>query len=707
MKSVSIDEDEVGAARTPAPERSPDPVVATGEASSDSPVDDVPRWLASVLVVGLVWFAAVGVGGVLLLFAGLYHPAPVIVLATGAAVAAALTRITPRPGRVTPTAHWFAAGALVLAAGFSMFAGVYHSEHLLVDRDPAVYLNLGRTVADTHQLDPKTNGGPFDNRDAFRQDSPSVGVFDGRVSPGFFHMLPAVLAVAFSIGGDTGMLWVPAILGGLGLLALYALASKLVGPRWALAAPLLLAIAPLQLWFARDTYSELIVQPVVLGGLWLYLSARKGPAARAAVAGALIAAATFARVDALAFVACAFPLAALEWIRAPRRDASAGRRRSALAFVAGVAATTVVALVVTRSLSDRYIHALASEYRQLVAACVVAAVGSVAAIIVAAFAPRGLGRKIARSKVLFGAIVAGTALAFVYLATFRVQPASEMPRLLPRHQMTQALRTAINEWHWNYSLRWFFEYFGVIAIVAAVAGLLLLLRRALYGSGAATSVLCIVGPVTALYVWRPNISPDQPWAMRRYLPATLPAITIGVAVALAALWVAGRGRTRLWFRIATVVVALAVVIPTAIAARPFAKMRMQDGALSAMHQLCRSAGPDAAVLVIGFKFIDLETPATFRAFCNDPAAKPLDQKLDIPALAREWQERGRRLVLVTGNPSAVENLGLGAREIAHVVVPDAHEPERPTERRPRDSLPRPAEIWMYELPASATASASG
>src|SRR5262249_31645313 len=148
-KPVSIDEDEVGADRAAASALTPDPVVVTDERSPE-PVDDVPRWLATVLVVALVWAAAAGVTGVLLLFAGWYHPAPVIVIATVAAVAAALTRVTPRPGRVTATAHWAAAGALVLAAGFSLFAGAFHSEHVLVDRDPAVYLNLGRTVADTH-----------------------------------------------------------------------------------------------------------------------------------------------------------------------------------------------------------------------------------------------------------------------------------------------------------------------------------------------------------------------------------------------------------------------------------------------------------------------------------------------------------------------------------------------------------------------------
>src|SRR4051812_13518999 len=163
MKPVSIDEDEVGASQAPAPELSSDPVVVSDERPAE-PVDDIPRWFATVLVVALVWCGSAGIAGVLLLFAGWYHPALVIVLATVAAVAAALTRVTPRPGRVTATAHWAAAGALVLAAGFSVFAGAYHSEHLLVDRDPAVYLNLGRTVADTHQLDPKTNGGPFDDR---------------------------------------------------------------------------------------------------------------------------------------------------------------------------------------------------------------------------------------------------------------------------------------------------------------------------------------------------------------------------------------------------------------------------------------------------------------------------------------------------------------------------------------------------------------
>ena len=421
---------------------------------------------------------------------------------------------------------------------------------------------------------------------------------------------------------------------------------------------------------------------------------------RAAVGGALIAATFFARVDALAFVACAFPMAAFEWIRAPGRDASAARRRAVLSFLGGLGITGLAALLITHSLSAPYLNVLHTEYHQLLAACVVSLVVSVGMVVVARVTPKGLGGKIARSKAVFGGIIAVAAVLFVYFSTFRIKPISEIPKLLPRHKMTAELRTAINEWHWRYALRWFFEYFGVVAIVLAVVGLLLLLWRALRGSGIATSVLCMLVPVTAMYIWRPNISPDQPWAMRRYLPATVPAIAIGITVVLMTCWLAGSGKRAIVFRGGAVLLAIAVAVPAATAARPFAKMSMQDGALPAVHELCRAAGPDAAILILGFNYIDLEMPATFRAFCNNPSAKPRDQHLDIAGLARKFEADGRRLVVATASPSSIEQAGVGARQIAHVRIPDGHEPERPTDRRPRTVAPRPAEIYLYEIPTS-------
>src|SRR5262249_23329938 len=153
-----------------------------------------------------------------------YRPIVVAILATAAAVAVAALaarRLSPRPAGD----HRAAAAAVVVAFAFLLLAGALHSEHLLVDRDPAVYLVTGRTIARTHELRPSTRSGPFVDPEFGHQ-----VVYD----PGFFPMLPVLLAQAWSVGGDRAMFFVGPLLGALGLLAAYALSARALGARGAL-----------------------------------------------------------------------------------------------------------------------------------------------------------------------------------------------------------------------------------------------------------------------------------------------------------------------------------------------------------------------------------------------------------------------------------------------------------------------------------------
>ena len=133
---------------------------------------------------------------------------------------------------------------------------------------------------------------PFDRSDAQREPEdraqpvrqlPRLLAEDGRlhdrappVAPNFLQFLPALLALGWSVGGDTGLLLVPALLGALALLALYALASTIVGPRWALLGPALLVLAPLQSWFSRDAYTDAARVLSATRRIWLLIETRHG-----------------------------------------------------------------------------------------------------------------------------------------------------------------------------------------------------------------------------------------------------------------------------------------------------------------------------------------------------------------------------------------------------------------------------------------------
>src|SRR5207248_659697 len=234
----------------------------------------------------------------------------------------------------------------------------------------------------------------------------------GRYDPNFFPMLPVLLAMGWSVGGDTGLLLVPALLGALGVCACYALASRVVSPRAALLALAVLIVVPLQLWFARDAYSELVVQVVVLGGLWLYLEARaRARWGIALLSGGLVASSALARIDALAIVAGALALVGAEWVRSDSDARPVQARRVVAAFGCAVAAGTLVAVATTYHVAHGYVVSLGSEWRALIGACVVAGAGVIAVVVVHRMRP-GFGQGFARRRYPFAAIVAVSAGVF-------------------------------------------------------------------------------------------------------------------------------------------------------------------------------------------------------------------------------------------------------------------------------------------------------
>jgi hypothetical protein len=653
-------------------------------ARSDRPL---PSWFVTGLVAAVVWCAAAGTVGVALLVAGWYEASVVAGAATLASLAAAIAAARGLGRRVSAD-HRAALVAVGLFVAFFAFAGAFHSEHLLADRDPAIYIDTGRSIARTHELKPKIQRGAFTD--------PVFGTTYGRYRPDFFPMLPVLLAMGWSVGGDTGLLLVGPLLGALGLLACYALAARVVSPRAALLVPAFLMIVPLQLWFARDAYSELLVQVVVLGGLWVFLEARaQARWGLALLSGALVASSALARIDALAIIVGSLALFAVQWIRADSEPESVPARRVVAAFGCALVGVTLIALVTTYNVAYGYVTSLGSQYSQLVGALVAAVLGAVAVIVIHRVRP-GFGRWFAGRNYPFAAAVAASVGVFAWAYVWRPLPASDLPVVDPGRPVSPAVRQAIYAWHFSRSLHWFSAYIGVVGLVVAFVGFVVLASRARRGNAAAAAVFLVVVPVAVMYIARPSITPDQPWAMRRYLPVVIPGIAIALAVALQAGWRAARSMRASIAR--TAVGAAVVLVAAPAAAVPFVHARMQHGALAAVHHICRTAGDDGAILVFGARYLDIELPQTIRGFCGLPVAK--SSTVDMVELARDWRALGRRLLVATAVPDVVLSRVPGATIVGHEVISDDDEPERVFDRAPRRNKAIPVEIWLLQMPAN-------
>ena len=109
------------------------------------------------------------------------------------------------------------------------------------------------------------------------------------------------------------------------------------------------------------------------------------------------------------------------------------------------------------------------------------------------------------------------------------------------------------------TVTWLGWYLGPLTLVLAVAGTALLMRRAIVGWRPEVLVLlATLGIPALLYLIRPAITPDHIWAMRRFLPAVIPAALLMAGWTLPRIHRAARSR---WQRIGVWVLVAGVLLP--------------------------------------------------------------------------------------------------------------------------------------------------
>ena len=254
--------------------------------------------------------------------------------------------LTPPAWR--PSAEGVAPVAILLLAGWLFFshpfetivgaedAGVYFSSGGLIARSGAIrqvdrgLLEFGDAAADAasngtarHLLLPPPDRGDGDNKRFLFLDWQRLSGFNlvpgdpNVVTPQFLHLFPIWLALWAAFGGGVGaMVYAGATAGLLGVAATFYLARRLFGTGVATVAALFLTLNGLQLWFARQTLSEALLQPLLLGAAYawaLLLDARDAGDDRSARGAATLAALALGSVALThaQFVFTLLPIAAL------------------------------------------------------------------------------------------------------------------------------------------------------------------------------------------------------------------------------------------------------------------------------------------------------------------------------------------------------------------------------------------------------------
>ncbi|MBO0829412.1 MAG: hypothetical protein J2P24_16690, partial [Streptosporangiales bacterium] len=512
--------------------RGPDPTVTTDRAG---------QWLARLSVVPAAGAAGLLVTGFLLVLAGAFRP--VLVLPLGGVAAVALgwcvwrsargVRLRPDDGARTPT--WVVWSTVAVAAVFGVLVGVTHSEQIFVERDPASYVQFGWWLGRHGSLPVAESRWAFGggvpgmswNSPAFYQVGPVVW-------PQFMIGLPMLLAVAKWTAGLGGMLVLNAVLGSLALLAFGGLTARLVGPRIAPFATLLLAFSFPQLFVARSAYSEPLAELLVLAGLCLLLDCRT-VRARGAVwvlagaSGLLLGIGELVRVDVLKDLVPAIALAGVF---------AARRRRYALPFTLFLSAGLAVGAVDGWVLSRPYVTSLSDSVVPL------GVIAAAVAVVAAAYALLGrFGRlgplapdRIARWRV--GRLPVATACGVLVLAAFvafATRPAWQTVRgatgstahYIGYMQGRLGLPHDPGRFYYEYALHWVAWWLGWPAVALAAVAAAVLTARVLGGRAPRwVPVLPILLWTTATTLYLPGITPDHPWADRRLVPTVLPTMVL-------------------------------------------------------------------------------------------------------------------------------------------------------------------------------------
>lgn len=597
--------------------------------------------IGGILVVS--WFA-VGLGT-----AGAFSPSTVGAgcLATAGMIAWTL-RGRPRPA-LRAGDRWDRGALLLLLACAG--AWLRPHEYVLGGADAGTYVNVAANLARTGRLVVRDEWVDLASRHAWTslrgqpvEQRPRRIQFVGwyvddtdaaRVLPQFLPLHPALLAVAIGAGGLRAGLHVVPLLSVLGVCGTYLLARRLFGGPTGLAAVAILAATPLMGFFSRYPTAEPLSLALAMAGLLGYLRLRDGaarPVLVGALAGGALGASALARIDVLPMLLLVVAGLVVEW--------RCGRwTRGWTAFAAALGALSMHAALHLWLLAWPYawnvfegpVRALlANRFARPAALALLLAAGGLASLrllhsgrrddratskdhLVAALLPGSTPRAAAAAAIV---------LASLWAWFLRPQQVPEWSLTWP----SGAWFPLLDAQTWP-RLGWYLTPPGIALATAGLAGL------AWRGDLARAGLTVAVGSTAiALYVLRLMTTPYQIYAMRRFVPLALPALSIFAAVALRDLArTPGLPRAR-WIATgigAALVAALLWRSREILPARDFA------GAIDQVHALDAQLAPRAVVLFN-------ERP---EGLFTDTFGPPLRYVFDHPVVpVRGWDEQVTGLV---------------------------------------------------------------
>ncbi len=660
-----------------------------GDPAADTPGRDTAGRLLGLLsvlpvLVAMAWLLA----GLPLLLVGQFTPVLTLVLAVLLAAVLVLLALRWIPGRWPGTlpvaAHgqartpwWPLVAVLAVAVAFGVEQTIYHSQQIIIQLDPASYIQFGAWISHHGSLPiPQTRAAFGGTHGVLSFGSAAFFQVGDSVVPQFMAGLPMVLAAGFWAGGTAGAVMVPPLLGACGVLTFGGLAARLIGPRWAPLAALVLALSLPEQFTSRSAYSEPLAQILFLGGLCLVIDslATDGAAARvlAGLGGLALGLTLLVRIDGMSDLLLVIPYGGMLLL---------ARRPQAIPLLGGLAVGALYGAVEGLVLSRPYLDSISASLKPLVAAVAVTVV--LTAVVLMVRWNSGLPQ--VRSR---GLLNAPAALAVAVLLALAIRPyLNPLPRLPNGAIQTDVHSTAPQGPYWALSLHWVFWYIGVLAVLLGAVGIALLARRCLQGRAPTwTLPLMVFAWIIVTVLYRPEVTATQPWGSRRLVPGVLPGFIL-LAVWTAGWltrWVLRNGYGRLIAGGLASVCAAALVLPAATTtfglglerggplrikpvAHGLALKTSYSGEIAAVDGLCAAIPRGSAVVIIDPRAIYPYTEVV-RGMCGYPTAHVTAQPRSVQQVIRGIRQAGRRPVLLAARGWELTPYGGAIREIIHLVT---------------------------------------
>jgi hypothetical protein len=632
-----------------------------------------PRWVRVIALGSALAMTAFGAVGLLLADIGIYRPW--LVLPIGLVVTWLLFRMA-RPllegdgeattGEIGSANRICAILAVALSAIVAWWNASNASQHVEINRDGGLYLNTGKWIAAHGNFNLVPLTGPFANNPFLTGTSTGMRPSGDHVEFSLSHMLPALLAVARNVGGNSLMFATVPILGGVALLTFYLLANRLLrNPIAALAATGTLAFVMPQVSFSRDSTTEIPIQVLLFTGVWILCDRRSLRTPRLAfVAGLLLGLIQAMHIDGMAFIIGLPIVFATTWLHtkhAARRRVARGILWSSVGVLAGLLLGAFDAAL----WNHYYFNFVRSNLERLAAVEVLAIAAGIAIVLLIRHTQ--VFSAVKRARPAAGYAVGGLVLLLGFGAWF-VRPHIEKFTASPNTMVEYVQR--LNRMHIDgtrryaeLSVRWISWYVGPITLTLAIIGAAGLALAFVRGSLRlpAQVAMFMFAPPALMYLWRPSITPDQVWAARRLLPTVIPAVIL-LAFAVVCAIANDRSETPASFRRSlAIVLAITMVIFPLWSIRKVSQMTEQRGLLPVIATTCKVMGPKAAVVVLKElpkSVVYLSDAQTLRSFCNVPVAvfSTRAGPQALHALRDAWLKDGRRLFVVAEYPETIKKL---------------------------------------------------